>query len=51
MPVRCLQAPAYSLKNARLETPTQAVITVGFLGMAQAYKVTVSDQHLRGWQI
>jgi hypothetical protein len=42
-----LRAPAYSLKNARLETPTQAVITVGFLGMAQAYKV---NYETRQWQ-
>ncbi len=45
-----LRAPAYSLKNARLETPTQAVITVGFLGMAQAYKVNYETRQWR-WQM
>jgi hypothetical protein len=45
-----LRAPAYTLKSARLETPTQAVITVGFLGLSQAYKTNYQNGHWR-WQM
>ena len=34
-----LRAPNYTIKRARRETPSQAVITVEYLGMSQAYKV------------
>ncbi len=42
-----LRAPAYTLKSARLETPTQAV---GFLGLSQAYKTNYENGHWR-WQM
>lgn len=34
-----LRAPNYTIKSARLETPTQAVIIVAYLGTTNAYKV------------
>jgi hypothetical protein len=45
-----LRAPAYSVKSARLETPTQAVVTIAYLGMGQAYKVNYEDGQWR-WQM
>ena len=45
-----LRAPAYTIKSARLETPTQAVITVGFLGLSQAYKTNYEHGQWR-WQM
>ena len=45
-----LRAPAYTIKSARLENPNQAVITIGYLGMAQAYKVNYENGQWR-WQM
>jgi hypothetical protein len=45
-----LRAPTYALKSARLETPTQAVVTIGYLGMALAYKVNYENGQWR-WQM
>ena len=45
-----LRAPMYALKSARLETPTQAVATISYLGMAQAYKVNYENGEWR-WQM
>jgi hypothetical protein len=45
-----LRAPAYTLKSARLEAPAQAVIAVGFLGLAQIYKTNYESGHWR-WQM
>ena len=42
-----LRAPNYTIKSVRLETPTQAVITVAYLGMSQAYKVNYEDGQWR----
>src|SRR4051812_289854 len=45
-----LRAPTYTVKSARLETPTQAVVTIGYLGMGQAYKVNYEAGQWR-WQM
>ena len=45
-----LRAPVYTVKSARLETPTHAVVTIGYLGMGQAYKVNHEEGQWR-WQM
>jgi hypothetical protein len=45
-----LRAPSYTIKSARMESPTQAVITVAYLGTTQAYKVIFENEQWR-WQM
>ena len=45
-----LRAPSYTIKSARMESPTQAVITVAYLGTSQAYKVLFENGQWR-WQM
>lgn len=45
-----LRAPQYTITGARLETPTQAVITVSFLITSQAYNVNYEGGRWR-WQM
>jgi hypothetical protein len=45
-----LRALSYTIKSARMETPTQAVITVAYMGTSQAYKVNYEGGQWR-WQM